>query len=240
MRYHLNIRRGEGSGASRWQRFASPCAAEDSVARALEELDQRELLQDETGAEAERVAWDCACLEKKCGACAMVVSGRPALACAVSLGAAADSSGEITLEPLRKFPRIRDLQVDRGACFAALQEMELWLEEEADLTSRERHYRAAGCLMCGLCLEVCPHFSVGGPFVGAMGAAAAFRVYDQSAEGGHRARVGRAYGRRFFSGCTKSLACQTICPAKVPVEKLLVKTNAAAVWHRKQQWEKEE
>ncbi len=117
MRYHLNIRRGEGSGASRWQRFASPCAAEDSVARALEELDQRELLQDETGAEAERVAWDCACLEKKCGACAMVVSGRPALACAVSLGAAADSSGEITLEPLRKFPRIRDLQVDRGACF---------------------------------------------------------------------------------------------------------------------------
>ena len=173
----------------------------------------------------------------------MVVSGRPALACAVSLGAAADSSGEITLEPLRKFPRIRDLQVDRGACFAALQEMELWLEEEADLTNRERrelHYRAAGCLMCGLCLEVCPHFSVGGPFVGAMGAAAAFRVYDQSAEGGHRARVGRAYGRRFFSGCTKSLACQTICPAKVPVEKLLVKTNAAAVWHRKQQWEKEE
>ena len=152
MRYHLNIRRGEGSGASRWQRFASPCAAEDSVARALEELDQRELLQDETGAEAERVAWDCACLEKKCGACAMVVSGRPALACAVSLGAAADSSGEITLEPLRKFPRIRDLQVDRGACFAALQEMELWLEEEADLTNRERrelHYRAAGCLMCG-------------------------------------------------------------------------------------------
>ena len=243
MRYHLNIRRGEGSGASRWQRFASPCAAEDSVARALEELDQRELLQDETGAEAERGAWDCACLEKKCGACAMVVSGRPALACAVSLGAAADSSGEITLEPLRKFPRIRDLQVDRGACFAALQEMELWLEEEADLTNRERrelHYRAAGCLMCGLCLEVCPHFSVGGPFVGAMGAAAAFRVYDQSAEGGHRARVGRAYGRRFFSGCTKSLACETICPAKVPVEKLLVKTNAAAVWHRKQQWEKEE
>ena len=26
MRYHLNIRRGEGSGASRWQRFASPAA----------------------------------------------------------------------------------------------------------------------------------------------------------------------------------------------------------------------
>ncbi len=139
--------------------------------------------------------------EKKCGACAMVVSGRPALACAVSLGAAADSSGEITLEPLRKFPRIRDLQVDRGACFAALQEMELWLEEEADLTNRARrelHYRAAGCLMCGLCLEVCPHFSVGGPFVGAMGAAAAFRVYDQSAEGGHRARgapMGGAFQR---------------------------------------------
>ena len=242
MSYHLNIRRGEGGGASRWQRFESPCAAEDSVAHALEELGQREFLQDETGEVAERIAWDCACLEKKCGACAMVISGRPALACAVSLGAAANPAGEITLEPLRKFPRIRDLHVDRDACFTALQEMELWLEEEADLTNRARrelHYRAAGCLMCGLCLEVCPHFSAGRSFVGAMGVAAAFRVYDQSTEGSHRASVGQAYRRRFFSGCTKSLACQDICPAKVPVEKLLVKINAAAVWHRKQQWEKE-
>ena len=70
MSYHLNIRRGEGGGASRWQRFESPCAAEDSVAHALEELGQREFLQDETGEVAERIAWDCACLEKKCGACA--------------------------------------------------------------------------------------------------------------------------------------------------------------------------
>ena len=60
----LDLLAAPASGASRWQRLASPCAAEDSVARALEELDQRELLQDDTGAEAERVVWDSACQEK--------------------------------------------------------------------------------------------------------------------------------------------------------------------------------
>ena len=116
MRYHLNIRRGEGSGAKPVAALCKPLCRGGLCGAGAGRTGSAGALQDETGAEAERVAWDCACLEKKCGACAMVVSGRPALACAVSLGAAADSSGEITLEPLRKFPRIRDLQVDRGAC----------------------------------------------------------------------------------------------------------------------------
>ena len=163
MVYQLKILRGAGN-VRFWQTFDSPCTCADSVARALEELNERTVLRDSAGQEAEPIAWECACLEKKCGACAMVIRGTPRLACATRLCEAADKGGCITLEPLKKFRRIRDLQVDRGEMFTALQEMELWLENDAELVEEERralHYRAASCLMCGLCLEVCPNFSPG-------------------------------------------------------------------------------
>lgn len=93
MRYHLNIRRGEGSGASRWQRFASPVPRRTLWRGRWKNWISGSFCRMKPARKRSASLGDCACLEKKCGACAMVVSGRPALACAVSLGAAADSSG---------------------------------------------------------------------------------------------------------------------------------------------------
>lgn len=234
MTYRLKIRRFDGV-RSFWQTFKLECGGDLTVARALELLNERTCLTDETGGAAAPVAWDCACLEKKCGACAMVIGGKPRLACAVRLADAADASGRVTLEPLKKFPCIRDLQTDRGRLTDTLTEMELWLEQAAE-TRRETwqlHYRAASCLLCGLCLEVCPQFGGTGAFAGAASALAAFDVYDHTPPGPHRDGVGRQYRRRFYDGCAKSLACQEVCPAKIPIERLLVKTTAAAVWKRK-------
>ena len=36
--------------------------------------------------------------------------------------------------------------------------------------------------------------------------------------------------RNYFEGCGKSLSCHDICPIGLPVEELLVRSNAAAVW----------
>ena len=64
-------------------------------------------------------------------------------------------------------------------------------------------------------------------------AAAAFRLTDLEREDGRRQQLYGQYRQRFFAGCSKSLACQEICPAGVPVEQLLVKTNRGALWRRK-------
>ena len=40
------------------------------------------------------------------------------------------------------------------------------------------------------------------------------------------------YRASYYEGCGKSLACQDICPAGIPVEELLVRSNAAAIWKR--------
>lgn len=235
MEYRLKIRRSDGGEHVLWQTFSYESAGDVSVARALEELNAQPDLRCCEGKAAAPIAWDCSCLEKKCGACAMVINGKPRLACASILKDVADKAGGITLEPLKKFPCVRDLRVRRTVLFENLQQMQLWLENDADLaeeTRRAMHYKAASCLLCGLCLEVCPNFSLKGDFAGALSAMAAYRAFDQSELGEHREEIRRQYRRRFFDGCAKSLACQDVCPAKIPIEQLLVKTNAAAIWHR--------
>ena len=57
------------------------------------------------------IAWECSCLQKKCGACAMRINGVPRLACDTKIGDL--KSKTVTLEPLKKFPVVRDLIVDR-------------------------------------------------------------------------------------------------------------------------------
>ena len=49
-----------------------------TVADGLTEVNQKE-------AKMDRIAWECGCLEKKCGACAMLVNGYPMLACSIFL-----------------------------------------------------------------------------------------------------------------------------------------------------------
>ena len=236
MTYQLKIQRGEGDGERGWQTFSTPCGANDSVACALDELNGRADLRDRDGKEAAPIRWDCACLEKKCGACAMVIGGKPRLACATTLQDGADSDGVVVLQPLKKFPRLHDLRVDRQVLFDTLRDMEIWLENDAAADSgaenRTLRYKAAACLMCGLCLEVCPNFDLRSSFAGALAVPAVFCAADESENGEHREAVCKQYRKRFFAGCSKSLSCRDICPAGVPMEQLLVKTNAAAVWRR--------
>ena len=97
------------------------CIRDRTVADLLRSLNEQEEIKDASGEIADPVGWECSCLEKKCGACAMLINGRPALACGVFLKIAASEPskrgfrkrGEVVLEPLSRFPVVRDLMVDR-------------------------------------------------------------------------------------------------------------------------------
>ena len=92
----------------------------------------------------------------------MLINERPRLACSTFLHTLKGST--ITLEPLSKFPLVRDLIVDRSILFENLKKLNLWLESEAYMNpwTHEPRYQSARCLMCGCCLEVCPNFSAMG------------------------------------------------------------------------------
>ena len=206
-----------------------------TVATALRELNRRTELFDVEGNPAAPIRWACSCLQKKCGSCAMVIDGVPQVACDARL--AGFKGTTITLEPLRKFPVLVDLIVDRAAVFNRLKEAEAWLEEEVGLPTRrsEIAYEASRCLECGCCLEVCPNFSVEGSERGGFGGMAAMVPMSRllaEVNGPQRKKLASTYIEAVYAGCGKSLACRKICPAGIDIGRLMSRSNAAAVWRR--------
>ena len=244
MKFVFRIFRREGADKEAyWQGI--PFETEDencTVAHALGMLNQMDGLTDTDGKEVRLpIRWECSCLQKKCGACAMVIGGRPRLACDVELKEffgkkkrnAAEGTCEIRLEPLRKFPVVADLLVDRRVLFENLRVMQTWTNGSAKVPEKrsEEAYEASRCLQCGCCLEVCPNFYPGGEFFGTAAFVPASRLLAAiSLE--EQGTIRKQYEKHVYAGCGKSLACQDICPAGIEVEKLLSRSNAAATWRR--------
>ena len=205
----------------------------DTVALALTKLNADSSRRDIHGEPFEPIRWECSCLQKKCGACAMVINGRPMLACDARLGEIA-KRGKITAAPLKKFPLVADLVVDRGPMFAALAEARLWLESTGSIPAGNTDiaFEASRCLQCGCCLEVCPNFYAGGDFFGMSAAVPMTRLFA-AADNAERRELSEQYKKHVYSGCGKSLACRSICPAGIDADRLLVNSNAAAVWKRR-------
>ncbi|HBI85095.1 MAG TPA: succinate dehydrogenase [Ruminococcus sp.] len=233
MRIVLDIlRRAHTDAAPYRQRI--PFETEDAgatVAAALTAINAGGI-PDEQGNPVEPVRWECSCLQKKCGACAMVIGGRPRLACDARLTEFA-KKGSVTIEPLRKFPVIADLTVDRTVLFENLRRMTVWLTQDApaDEQTADAAYDASRCLQCGCCLEVCPNFCAEGEFAGAAAMIPAARLLTELPAAAQKP-LREAYSRRFYAGCGKSLACRDVCPAGIETERLLVNSNAAAIWKR--------
>ena len=181
----------------------------------------------QTEAKSDRIAWECACMEKKCGACAMRINGVPCLACSVFLKDAA-KQGKILLEPLSKFPLVKDLVVDRSSMFEILHKMKVWTQEKEQSDKGQDYdlqYKAGQCLQCGCCLEVCPNFLVGGGFGGAAAMTESYKAIEQNEKDDHRAEMITAYRKHFFSDCGQSLSCLEICPMKLPLDEIQARAN---------------
>ena len=206
-----------------------------TVATALRALNEDPDLRDAEGNPAAPIAWECACLQRKCGACAMLVNGVPRLACDARLAELAGRRNKpVRLDPLAKFPLMADLRVDRAAVFDRLRALGAWHETSVDLPTRPQRnadaYEASRCLQCGCCLEVCPNFAAEGAFGGMAAMAPLARLLAEDKGTPDRARVAAAYRDGVFGGCGKSLACRNVCPAGIDLGHLMSRSNAADLW----------
>ena len=111
MVYKIRIRRQESQKEdSYWQEFEYDGSKNSSVATVLKELNSRTPLKDNSGNIVTPISWECSCMVRKCGACAMLINERPRLACSTFLHTLKGST--IILEPLSKFPLVRDIRDD--------------------------------------------------------------------------------------------------------------------------------
>jgi succinate dehydrogenase / fumarate reductase, iron-sulfur subunit len=115
------------------------------------------------------VAWECNCLEEVCGSCTMVINGRVRQACTALVDRLlAQRPTEIELRPMRKFPVVRDLVVDRQRMFATLKKIKGWLPVDSYLDmgpgprqsqdEQQLAYLYSKCMTCGCCLDACPQY----------------------------------------------------------------------------------
>ena len=234
MKIQLEIlRRSSAEEKPVWQVIPYETADESAtVASALQDINANPGQRDREGRPVSPVRGECSGLQKKCGACAMVIGGKPRLACDTFLREFA-KKGRVTIEPLRKFPVIADLMVDRSAMRSHLKEMQLWMNQTAKTDGKQQAdaYEASRCLQCGCCLEVCPEYAPDGDFYGAAAFVPGTREMI-SEDRDSRKALDAAYRKYIFRGCGKSLACKEICPAGIDTDRMLSRSNAIAVWRR--------
>ncbi|NDP41886.1 MAG: fumarate reductase iron-sulfur subunit [Aromatoleum sp.] len=172
--------------------------------------------------------FDFVCRAGICGSCAMVINGRPGLACRTltrSLGS------EITLAPLPVFELIADLSVNTGKWMRAMSErLQAWvhmkqievdisrLEERMEPELAQKIYELDRCIECGCCVAGCGTARMREDFVGAVGLnkIARFRLdpRDARTDADFYELVGDDSG---VFGCMSLLACHDVCPKALPL-----------------------
>jgi succinate dehydrogenase / fumarate reductase iron-sulfur subunit len=200
-------------------------------------LDALDVLNEKLVARDERtIAFDSDCREGICGACGVVVNGRPhggvpnATTCELSLHAALSSSGRprngaavITLEPFRTgaFPVVCDLVVDRSALDRVIMAggfvtVRTGSAPEANMipvprADAEPALDAAACIGCGACVAACPSGSAA-LFAGAK-ASHLGRLPQGKPEQGERAlTLVRVLDDAGFGPCSLHGECEAVCP----------------------------
>ncbi|QDV64268.1 succinate dehydrogenase iron-sulfur subunit [Crateriforma conspicua] len=165
---NVRIKRQNGPGQEPyWELHKIKYEPEMNVISVLQRIAAQATTVD--GKRVTPVTWDCGCLEEVCGACTMVVNGRVRQSCSALVDRLlADNPDEIVLEPMSKFPVIRDLMVDRERLFRGLQRVKGWVPVDSyyDMgpgerqlrDTQEQNYPLSQCMSCGCCLEACPQF----------------------------------------------------------------------------------
>ncbi|SPD74265.1 Fumarate reductase iron-sulfur subunit [uncultured Desulfobacterium sp.] len=172
--------------------------------------------------------FDFCCRAGICGACAMVINGRPGLACKTLTK---DLPDEITLMPLPVFKLVGDLSVDTGTWFRAMNEkVESWVhsskkmdptvqEERMDNALAEEIYELERCVECGCCVAACGTANMRPDFLGATALNRIARFImdprDERTEKEYFEIVGTDEG---IFGCMGLLACEDVCPKQLPLQ----------------------
>src|SRR5450432_2157747 len=110
----------------RWEEFEVAWHPQMNVISALMEV--RKNPKTVLGKKVAPVVWESSCLEEVCGACTMLVNGRVRQSCTALIDQLAPDGGTITLQPMTKFPLIRDLIVDRSRMFTDLKKVHAWVQ----------------------------------------------------------------------------------------------------------------
>lgn len=218
---------------ARWEEFQVPYASGMNIIGCLMEIRKNPVTVD--GKKTTPVAWESSCLEEVCGSCTMVVNGKVRQSCAALVD---DLVQPITVEPMKSFPLVRDLMVDRSRMFDALKQVHAWIDLDGthDLgpgprqaaEDQEWMYELSKCMTCGCCLEACPNYGPQSDFVGPQ-AINQVRLFNAHPSGAMHAddRLETIMGDGGISDCGSAQNCVAACPKGIPLTTSIADLNKA-------------
>jgi len=216
-------RQNNADSAPYWEEFEIPYKPQHNVISLLMEVRRNPVTRD--GRATTPVVWEASCLEEVCGACTMVVNGHVRQACTALVD---KLEQPITLEPMTKFPVVRDLMVDRSKMFEALKKARTWIPIDGtyDLgpgprispETQEFAYALSRCMTCGCCLEVCPQYNERSSFMGAatMAQVVLFNLHPTGLMNKHE-RLDVMMGEGGIADCGNAQNCVEVCPKEIPL-----------------------
>ncbi len=179
------------------------------------------------------ITWESSCLEEVCGTCTMVINGKVRQSCSTLV----DSLGEqITIEPMTKFPVVRDLIVDRGILFKNLKRVKAWVPIDGTYAlgagpkmSPEdalMRYELSRCIACGCCMDACPQINDRSDFVGAA-VINQVRLFNSHPTGEvlKKDRLKALMGKGGIEDCGNAQNCVKACPKSIPLVTSIVEVN---------------
>ncbi|WP_210237236.1 succinate dehydrogenase iron-sulfur subunit [Alteribacter natronophilus] len=225
-------RQKDQDGKSYKEEFELPYRENMNVISALMEI--RRNPYNAQGEETTAVSWEASCLEEVCGACSMVINGKPRQSCTALVD---QLEQPIRLEPMRTFPVVRDLVVDRSRMFDSLKRVKAWVPIDGtyDLgpgprmpeAKRQWAYELSKCMTCGVCLEACPNVNDKSEFIGPA-ALSQVRLFNAHPTGAmHKAeRLNTLMdGDGGLSNCGNSQNCVQACPKGIPLTTSIAALN---------------
>lgn len=250
----IRIKRCDGPGRpSRWENFDVKVERGANVISCLQQIAAHPVTAD--GKATTPVVWDAICLEEICGACTMLINGRVRQSCSCLIDEYAPNHGDsITLEPMSKFPVVRDLWVDRSRAFEALKRIKAWIPIDGTYHlgpgPREpahpqlTRYTLSTCMTCACCLEACPQYTLepdetkwDASFIGAH-AISQVRLFNSHQTGKQLApdRLDVLTSLGGIASCGNAQNCVKVCPKDIPLTESIGAIGRAATLHAIATW----
>lgn len=168
------------------------------------------------------LAYRFACRVGMCGSCAMTVNGRPRWTCRTHVAKAA-GDGDLTIEPLRNLPVVKDLVCDMTPFFEKWQQAHGRFVPTRDRSdelpaiapdSVARQAADAGieCINCAVCYAACDVVAWKPSYFGPAALNRAWTLQNDERDGGRAERVKAVAADGGCTNCHSHQSCKALCP----------------------------
>jgi len=185
------------------------------------------------------LAFRYSCRVGMCGSCSMVVNGREQLTCSTL---AAPVGPDLTIEPLRNLPVVRDLAVDLAPFFQAYRKTLPHFTPREDLDPNELYrlphdspeWQALNhqpqCIDCGACYSSCTMVTLNPRYVGPMALHRALTLSVDPRDGRREERLAAVTGEEGAFRCHTLGNCRDVCPRGISPTQSIQRLKRIAVF----------